>query len=281
VSKSRLACLLKASDVLVNVTDAPRLEAEILLAFVLNEPRSALHAWPEKTLNDEQLALFASYLERRTRGEPMAYLMGRRAFWSQDLMVTSHTLIPRPETELMVEEVLLLTKDKLRGMKVADLGTGSGAIALALAHERPSWEIYATDISEEALQIARKNAQQLGLKNVSFYQGNWCTALPCSDFDIIVSNPPYIAETEWADYAEGLAFEPRLALVSGQDGLEALQDIGLSAKNYLHSSGYLLMEHGFSQGAAVRHLLALAGFEAIRTVRDLAGQERMTLGRLA
>lgn len=254
------------------------LDAEILLAHILHKPRSYLHAWPEHTLTDEQAKQFAEYVKRRSNREPVAYITGRQEFWSLELSVNSDTLIPRPETELLVETTLKLAGDSNPRMKVADLGTGSGAIALALAHERPTWQIYATDSSEHALQIARKNAQQLAINNISFQFGNWCSALCEEDMDIIVSNPPYIAETEWERYASGLEFEPRQALVSGMDGLEAIRTIIQSASRYLKPSGYLLIEHGYRQGNAVRELFAAAGCSGIYSINDLAGRERVTSG---
>jgi release factor glutamine methyltransferase len=269
--------LLKAKKILSVVTDNPALEAEVLLAYVLNKPRCYLYAWPEVTLSKEQSKEFANCLQRRYLKEPVAYITGRREFWSLDLFVTPDTLIPRPETELLIENVFELYCDS--HLKMADLGTGSGAIGLALAHEKPDWQIFATDISESALQTARNNAQQLALKNISFYQGNWCTALPCGGFDAIISNPPYIGELEWEIYADGLKYEPRDALVSGCDGLDSIRTISHSAKHYLKPAGYVLVEHGFLQGAAVRKIFAASGYSQIHSVRDLSGQERVTIGQ--
>lgn len=260
------------------IADNPSLEAEILLAHTLQRPRSFLHAWPENDLNDDEVNIFSDYLRRRCNKEPIAYITGCREFWSLDLLVTKDTLIPRPETEVLVESVLEIAESS-EAMKVADLGTGSGAIGLALAHEKPSWQIYATDASENALTVARNNAQRLALENIYFYQGNWCTALPCRDFNMIVSNPPYIAEMEWERVSEGLAFEPRMALVSPLEGLEAIQTISQSAKLYLKPMGYLLIEHGYLQGAAVRKIFAASGYSQIRSVRDLADQERVTIAQ--
>lgn len=272
-------CLQQAKEKLSGCAVDPFFEAQVLLAFVIQEPRSYLHAWPEKGLTDNQAEQFAAALARLCRQEPMAYVTGVREFWSLPFTVTPATLIPRPETETLVETVLNRAGGLKPALKVADLGTGSGAIALALAHERPAWQIYATDISESALQIASKNAQQLRIENVSFYQGSWCTALPRLGFDMIVSNPPYIAETEWPAYVKGLAFEPVSALVSGVDGLDAIRVISLSAKDYLNSDGYLLIEHGFLQGQAVRDLLMAEGYDSVCSVCDFSGQERVTLGR--
>jgi release factor glutamine methyltransferase len=261
------------------IAEDPSLEAEILLGHVLQQPRSYLHSWSERILDEDLNRQYTECLARRCNREPIAYITGMREFWSLDLFVTRDTLIPRPETELLVESVLELYSDANLSIKVADLGTGSGAIGLALAHERPTWHIIATDVSQKALQIARKNVQRLELNNVYFYQGNWCSALPCSDFEVIVSNPPYIGEAEWENYREELEFEPRSALVSNLDGLEAICTISQSAKYYLKSGGHVLVEHGFLQGAAVRKIFAAAGYSQIHSVRDLSGRERVTTGQ--
>lgn len=271
-------CLDLATRQLTAVADQPSLEAEILLAFSLQQSRSYLRAYPESQLSNEQIQTFYEYVMRRFNAEPMAYILGKKEFWSLEFEVSPDTLIPRPETELLVELALKLV-DQAQA-KIADLGTGSGAIALSLAHERPAWQIYATDISQEALEIARKNAQRFRLNQVSFYSGNWCTALPCEDFDLIVSNPPYIAETEWTHYAAQLSYEPRHALVSGEKGLLAIQEISQSAKCYLKQGGFLLIEHGFLQGRETRNIFANEGYGQIETVCDLAGHERVTIARL-
>lgn len=263
---------------LASVTDTPLLEAELLLAAVLQKPRSHLRAWPEQVLSSLEARLLMAYVERRLQHEPLAYILGHKEFWSLDFQVTPDTLIPRPETELLIELVLKLLPANA-ALQLADLGTGSGAIALTLAHERPNWHLFATDISAKTLQIASNNAHQLAIKNVSFHQGNWCTALPPLRLDAIVSNPPYIAETEWADYAAQLEFEPRHALVAGKDGLDAIKEISQTAGSYLKPGGYLLIEHGFSQAERVRDLLDASGYKNIDSVRDLAGLERVTLAQ--
>lgn len=271
--------LQQATQQLISVTDQPSLEAEILLSFALDVPRSFLHAWPEITLAKEKINHLASLQNRRLQREPIAYLVGKKEFWSLDLDVDQNTLIPRPETELLVESVLLQFANIHHPIKVADLGTGSGAIALALAREQPTWQICATDSSDKALALASKNAQRLALMNISFYRGHWCDALPNQDFDAIVSNPPYIAESEWEEFAEGLKFEPRNALVSGQDGLLAIREIIQSVKQYLKPGGSVLIEHGFLQGAAVRQLFSEGGFKDIDSICDLAGHSRVTVAK--
>ncbi|TAK77218.1 MAG: peptide chain release factor N(5)-glutamine methyltransferase [Gammaproteobacteria bacterium] len=270
--------LAQAQEKLTAIADNPALEAELLLAHALNKPRSYLHTWPTQSIPDDALTRFQQNLKRRCNKEPIAYIIGAQEFWSLPLIVTPDTLIPRPETELLVELVLTTFPECDTPRKIADLGTGSGAIALALANERPQWQIHAVDCSDKALQIAQKNAEQLGFHHISFHHGNWCTALPETDFDAIISNPPYIAETEWAQYADGLAFEPYQALVSGKDGLEAIREISQAAAGYLKPGGALFIEHGFLQGAAVREIVAAAGYVSIQTIRDLSGQERVTVG---
>jgi release factor glutamine methyltransferase len=270
--------LFEARNLLSIVTETPELEAEMLLAHVLHTSRTYLRAFCEARLNDDEVQAYTHCLMRRRKHEPIAYITGTREFWSLDLVVSKDTLVPRPETELLVQSVLDLYSH-IPAIKIADLGTGSGAIALALAKEKPASQIYATDASESALQVARKNAQRLGFKNISFYQGNWCTALPCDKFDVIVSNPPYLGEMEWDAYAEGLAYEPRDALLSGLDGLDAIRTICHSAREYLTSGGYLLVEHGFLQGALVRKIFAALGYSQIHSVRDLSDNERVTIAQ--
>lgn len=264
---------------LAAVTETPSLDAEVLLSFVLGAPRSDFHTWPEKLLAEEALQCFREYLARRRQGEPVAYLTGTKEFWSLELEVSAATLIPRPETEMLVETALTLFPQEDAVIRAADLGTGSGAIALALANERPHWEIHATDISESALQIARKNAQQFGFRQVFFHHGSWCNALPPAGFDVIVSNPPYLAESEWPHDESGLAFEPRLALVAGKSGLEAIHLVCHEAKAFLKPGGYLLLEHGFSQARAVREHLDAAGYRQVFSIPDWAGHERVAVGR--
>lgn len=270
-------CLSEATQQLANISDNPMLDAQVLLAHTLQQSRTYLHARPEHQLTLEEIHQFNAYLQRRCNREPIAYITGKREFWSLEFLVTRDTLIPRPETELLVETILKRT-DHHKVLKIADLGTGCGAIALALAHECPHWQIYATDRSEDALAIARKNAQRFGLENLAFFQGNWCTALPCSDLDVIVSNPPYIAESEWERYADNLVFEPRHALVAGATGLNAIHEIISSAKLFLRPAGFLIIEHGFSQGQAIRSFFEKMGYKGVETIKDLAGKERATLG---
>jgi release factor glutamine methyltransferase len=251
------------------------LDAALLLAHVLGLSRAALAARPELELTADQGVRLGQLAVRRAAGEPLAYLTGRREFWSLELDVTPDVLVPRPETELLVEWAL----EALVGRPhpaVLDLGTGSGAIALAIARERPDANIIAVDISEPALAVARGNAGRLTLANLQFVSGNWFEPVAAARFDVIVSNPPYIAARDPA--LDGLVHEPRVALVAGEDGLRALQAICAGAGSRLASGGCLLVEHGATQGAQVRAWMAQSGFEGIESRRDLAGRERATRG---
>jgi len=272
------SALSEAAQLLSIITDVPQLDAEILLCHILQVDRSYLRAHREQSLSPLIEQQFAALIQRRAQGEPIAYITGHAEFWSLDLKVTPDTLIPRPETELLVECVLREFPQPT-GMAIADLGTGSGAIALALAAERPQWEIHAVDSSVKALAVAQQNAQQLNSK-IAFHLGSWCHPLPRQHFNVIVTNPPYIAESEWAAYAGGLKFEPPQALLAGPDGLDAIRHIILMAKEYLKSSGRLFLEHGYQQSAAVQNLLKKAGYQQIRSFQDLAGHKRVTVGSL-
>lgn len=252
-------------------------DAEILLSFALMRPRSWLFAHASDVVEGDAAARFLALLERRKAGEPVAYLTGERGFWTLDLAVTPATLIPRPETELLVEQALQRLPEGA-ALRVADLGTGSGAIALALAKERPQAQLVATDLSDEALTIARSNAQRNAIQNVEFRQGDWLVPLQGERFDAIVSNPPYIAEEDPHLNEGDLRFEPATALSSGADGLDAIRMIAIAAPAHLRSGGWLLIEHGYDQGPAVRTLLRDAGLYGVKTVRDLEQRDRVTLG---
>ncbi len=262
-----------AKHELIAVSDTPSLDAEILLAHVLNVSRSYLLAFSERELTSDEFASFKKLIAKRAQHIPLAYCTGHREFWSLDFIVTDATLIPRPETELLVE----LTLKKIQGEHkiIADLGTGSGAIALALAVAQPTWTIYAIDASSEALQIAQLNAQRLQIKNVIFRQGNWCDVLPHIQFDAIVSNPPYIAPDD--PHLQGaLLHEPRAALVSTENGLYDLRHIIHAAREYLCTDGVLLLEHGSEQDAQIKNFFMDFGYHHIELHRDLAGLPRVT-----
>ncbi|HDP88985.1 MAG TPA: peptide chain release factor N(5)-glutamine methyltransferase [Thioalkalivibrio sp.] len=274
------ALLAAATERLAASSESPRLDAELLLAHVLGQPRSHLFAWPDRPADGDQRVAYARLIERRANGEPVAYLTGLREFWSLPVRITADVLIPRPETELLVEVALEYLPDKPQP-SIADLGTGSGVIALALARECPRCRIIATDCSEGALTTARLNAEQLHLTHIEFRLGSWFGPLEAECFDLIISNPPYIAEND-PHLAQGdLRFEPKSALVSGRDGMDDLRVLAQNARRHLHAGGWLIVEHGYDQGEAVRKLLDKEGFSSIATRRDLAGVERVTLGRHA
>jgi release factor glutamine methyltransferase len=272
------AALDQAVARLKPAVDLPHLEAELLLCHIVGKPRTWLVAWPEKRLTDRELARFMELVEQREQGAPVAYLTGEREFWSLALKVTEDTLIPRPETELLVETVLERFGDN-RELTLVDMGTGSGAIALAIAKEKPGWRVIATDISAAALAIARTNAEEHGITNVSFAQGDWYDALPTeTHVDVIVSNPPYVAEADPHLEQGDVRFEPRHALASGSDGLDDIRKLLPGAIVHLKEGGFILVEHGNTQGTAVRDLMRHYGYRDIRTLRDLEGHERVTLG---
>ncbi|PYC27165.1 peptide chain release factor N(5)-glutamine methyltransferase [Aquipseudomonas alcaligenes] len=270
-----LAALLDQAE----LPDSPtaRLDAELLLAAALGKPRSYLRTWPEHEPGAEQLAAFAALLERRRAGEPVAYILGHQGFWSLDLEVAPHTLIPRPDTELLVETALQLAP--ATPLRVLDLGTGSGAIALALASERGGWQVTGVDRIAEAVALAERNRQRLGLTNAVFRQSSWFDGLAGERFGLILSNPPYIAASD-RHLGEGdVRFEPLSALVAGADGLDDIRQIVTQAPQHLEAGSWLLLEHGYDQAAAVRGLLAAAGFTRVDSRRDLGGHERISLGQ--
>jgi release factor glutamine methyltransferase len=258
--------------------ESPRADAEVLLAHVLGWARTRLWAWPDHPASAPARERFFDLVERRARGEPVAYLTGRRAFWTVDLEVGPDVLIPRPETELLVEQALAAIPDT-EAIAAADLGTGSGAVALAIALERPGWRVVATDASAGALAIARRNADRLGAGNVELREGDWATALGKEQFALIVSNPPYVADGDRHLLEGDLPWEPRSALVAGPDGLGAIRALLPGTAARLVVGGWLMLEHGPDQGGAVRALLAAAGLGDVRTIRDLEGRERVTVGR--
>lgn len=258
--------------------DSASRDAEVLLGHCLDRPRSWLYAWPEASVAAPAAARYRELLAARAQGRPVAQLTGRRGFWSLDLEVSADTLIPRPDTETLVEWALELPLPG--GARALDLGTGSGAIALALAAERPGWELVATDLSEAALAVARRNTERLFPGRLRLLRGAWFEPLAGERFHLVVSNPPYI-ETGDPHLSRGdVRFEPRSALASGPDGLEDLARIAATAPDHLHPGGYLLLEHGYRQGEAVRELLRAAGFAGVATRRDLGGNERISGGHL-
>ncbi len=256
---------------------AAQLDAELLLAHVLATPRARIKSHPEEPRASSEAERYLALIERRSAGEPLAYLVGRKEFWSLELEVGPDVLVPRPETELLVERALACRPDP-RGA-AADLGTGSGAIALALARERPAWNITATDASLRALQVARRNAAALAAHNVELLAGDWFEPLAGRRFDVVVSNPPYVAAADPALTAPPLAHEPREALTPGADAMSHLRRIARAAPRHLAHGGWVLLEHAPEQAADVARELVSAGFGHVRSHRDLAGHERVTEAR--
>lgn len=258
--------------------DSARIEVQMLLQRVLGIARASLLAHPERVMNGEEAATYRALLQRRLGGEPIAYILGTREFFGLDLAVTPATLIPRPDTELLVE--LALERITRGGMRVLDMGTGSGAIALAIAHQCRDAEVWACDASPAALHVALANAHRLAITHVKLVESDWFAALSGQRFDLVVSNPPYIAAGD-GHLAQGdVRFEPASALVSGADGLDDIRRIVAQAGAHLAKNGWLLLEHGYDQAERVRALLQVAGFTAVFSARDLAGIERCSGGRM-
>ena len=264
--------------------DSPGLDASVLLAHALALPRTALLARPEMPVGPAERRRLGALVERRAAGEPLAWLTGRREFWSLDLEVDRFTLVPRPETERLVEAVLAAAEEmeemeEIEGrIRVADLGTGCGAVAIAVAREAGGAEVVATDVDPDALAVARRNVRRLAPGRVELRFGSWCDPLEAGAYSVIASNPPYLRESDPHLQGDGVRREPRRALVGGRDGLEAIRAIGAGAGRCLRPGGRLLVEHGADQGEAVRGTLRAARFERLRTFRDLGGRERVTEG---
>lgn len=266
-------------QLLESSSDSARLDAELLLSKVMGKPRTHLFAWPEKELTEEMVVSFEQMLNQRHHGQPVAYITGQREFWSLSLNVNAATLIPRPDTELLVEHALAVIAQK-KSPKILDLGTGSGAIACAIASEHRDLEITATDQSPDALEVAEKNAQNYQLGNITFINGDWFSAVKGKHFDVIASNPPYIAENDPHLNRGDVAAEPLSALVSENNGLSDLHEIIEQAPSYLARRGVLLVEHGYQQAAEVTAFFSTAGFSVVTSQRDLAGHQRITMGTL-
>lgn len=261
----------------LNGSESPEIDSKILLCHALECKTSYLHTWPDKELTTSQQTQFEMYLQQRVEGKPIAHIIGQCGFWSLDLNVTPDTLIPRPDTELLV--TLALTK-LVAGMTVADLGTGSGAIALALAMEMPDIKIVASDFSRAALQVAKDNARYNHINHVCWIKSNWLEAFKPSVFDLIVSNPPYIVEDDPHLNEGDVRFEPLTALVSGKDGLDDIRVIVKQAKHCLKTMGWLMVEHGYHQAAQVKHLFSAAGFKHVASHQDFGGNDRVVIGQL-
>lgn len=259
-------------------SETPKLDVELLLAEILGRDRTYLYTWSERPLTDEQAELFNNWFNRRLAGEPVAHILQHRGFWTFELEVTPDTLIPRPDTELLVEIGLELLSGIEEAPRILDLGTGTGAIALALASELPRAQVLATDVMPGAVALAERNRQKLGCDNVEIRRSDWWSEVD-ENFHLIVSNPPYIAQDDPHLVQGDLRFEPRSALVAQEDGLADIRQIITGAPNYLVRGGWLLLEHGWQQAEAVRELLRERGFSAIFSRKDYGGNERVSGGR--
>ncbi|EKM7175320.1 peptide chain release factor N(5)-glutamine methyltransferase [Cronobacter sakazakii] len=267
---------LKQAIERLTASESPRRDAEILLAFVTGRTRTFILAFGESALTDDELTRLDALLARRAAGEPVAYLIGQREFWSLPLEVSPATLIPRPDTECLVEQAL--ARLPATPCRILDLGTGTGAIALALASERPDCHVTALDVIPEAVALAKRNAQRLGIDNVTILQSHWFSALTDARFSLIVSNPPYIDGDDPHLSQGDVRFEPKSALVADNAGLADLETLVTEARRFLEDNGWLMLEHGWQQGEAVRELLTRAGYQGVETCRDYGGNERLTLG---
>lgn len=269
----------QATRLLQAVSDSARLDAELLIARALAIPATHFITRPDDEVSAEQQDKIQALITRRARGEPVAYILGSRHFWDLELQVTPETLIPRPETELLVEAALSLYAPE-QAIDVIDLGTGSGAIAIAIARARPHWQVSATDASAAALEVARHNAQRYTLHNIRFVQSHWFDAIDSAQkFDLILSNPPYIAHGDPHLHEGDVRFEPLHALESGVDGLDDIRVLIRNSRQHLRKRGWLMLEHGYDQADAVRQLFLDNGFTHIEQQRDLAGHVRMSMGR--
>lgn len=264
-----------ASQKLTN-SDSPRLDAELIWAQVLGRDRTWLFTWPDYQPSSEEISEFQHLIARRIRGEPIAYILSRREFWGLSLECDSTTLIPRPETELLVEKAISLNLPE--SARILDLGTGTGAIALALAVERPNWNITAIELSGPAIELAQRNAQKLNISSVDWRQGSWFEPIANKElFDLILSNPPYVEEqSSWLEEGD-VRFEPRTALTAGVDGMQDIEIIAEQAQNYLVDDGYLLIEHGFNQFNKVCAELGRYGYRSVVGFKDLSGLDRAVL----
>ncbi len=269
--------ILSESSLNIN-SPTPKLDVEILLAHVLNKSRSFLYSHADEKIAPDYIQQFIQLLKRRKKGEPIAYIVGEQDFWNIKLKVNHNTLIPRPETEMLVEKSLEYGVGR-ENLRVLDLGTGSGAIAIALAKEKPTWEIIATDISPKALAIAQENAVLNQVENIKFYLGDWCAALPMRNFNIIISNPPYVNDNDELIKQGDVRFEPRIALHAGKDGLADIRRIIHQAKRILAKDGLLLLEHGYTQQKQILELLECEGYQQCQGFADLAGHDRVVVAK--
>lgn len=279
-SLSVAQCLQLAHE-LESLSDSARLDIELLLCHILQKNRTYLFTWPDSVLSLEQAETFLQFFNRRKSGEPVAHIIGQREFWSLPLAVNNSTLIPRPDTELLVETVLdLFAQDAPpQARRALDLGTGTGAIALAIASEKPYWQLLGVDYSADAVALAEQNRAALGFNHVAMAQSDWFVNVGTQPFDVIVSNPPYIDPQDPHLTQGDVRFEPLSALIADNQGLADIEQIVAQAWQYLLAQGWLLVEHGYDQAQQVRDLFNQHGFVQVETRRDLGGNERITLGR--
>jgi release factor glutamine methyltransferase len=259
-------------------SDSAALDAEVLLCLALDKPRAYLRAWPDRKPEPDQILLFQTLLRQRRQGAPIAYLTGRREFWSRDFQVSPDVLIPRPETELLIEISLSLLP-KAQPARLIDLGTGSGILAITLAMELPEAEVTATDLSLAALNIAKRNAAAHRADHIRFLLSDWFASVPPATFDLVISNPPYIAENDSHLKQGDVRFEPKTALTAPNQGLADIQTIADEARRYLKTGGHLLIEHGYDQEQAVQSIFRNLGYDNVQTYKDLSGQPRATYGK--
>lgn len=271
--------LQQASQDLAQSSPSAMLDAQVLLSFVLRCNTAHLAAWPEKELSEEQQTHYLQLIQKRQQGSPVAHLTGQREFWSLDFFVNDSTLIPRPETETLIEYILAKFDHK-NNLKLLDMGTGTGAIAIAIAKEKPDWNIVASDISKQALTLAEQNSAQHQTNNITLLQSDWFKNITSPDFDIIVSNPPYIASDDPHLQQGDVRFEPLSALTAGPEGLDDIEHLCLHAANHLNDDGWLIVEHGYDQAQGVADCFIKNGFADIEQQQDLSGHTRMTAGHL-
>lgn len=271
--------LLSTAILQLNKTSlTAQLDAEILLAFSLNKSRTWLRTWPEQCIDQSAMSDFTQLVEQRQQGLPIAYLTGQREFWTQTFQVTKDVLIPRPETELLVEHCLQIIAPN-QSQLILELGTGSGAIAVSIATERPQAQIIATDVSQAALEMAQINADSAGVSNIQFLHSDWFNTIDTQSFALIISNPPYIEQNDPHLQQGDVRFEPRLALTAGKDGLRDIQIIAQQAQHYLTTNAYLALEHGYNQSHAVAEILRNNHYTNINNHCDLQGNPRITIAQ--
>jgi release factor glutamine methyltransferase len=270
-----IASALEKGQCQLSASDSAKLDARVLLAFVLEQSTTYLITWPERELSESQWHAYNALIERRASGEPVAYLIGEREFWSLPFKVNEYTLIPRPDTEVLVEQALIHLKS---GDSVLDLGTGTGAIAVAIAHECPNVNVTGVDLVEQAVALAKSNGERNNV-NVCWLQSRWFDAVGQNQYSLIVSNPPYIDPDDPHLSLGDVRFEPRSALVAAHHGFADIEHIVSGATRHLQEKGWLLIEHGYDQSSGVQQIFANAGFNHIETVHDYAGQPRVTKGQ--